>query len=240
MGGNITSGGKAFTTTATLYDAQGNPVPRMLTYTPTGTASQWTMQASVNGHNLFSSGITLTFSSTGQLASYSVSGGATKPVTGQVGIPSTPAMPTGFQWNETAIDFVFPAPGSNTAVTKDATSQTVGVATEDGYTGGTLQSRSIGQDGVNRPCHARLVPPAPFVLVLPPGVDGWLDQGPQGPGTAERLERRERRDARITGLVATWSPNSAADSSISCSSRKRPASCQTVCKIVGGRCSGIL
>ena len=70
MGGNIPSGGAAFTTTATVYDAQGNEVPLTMTYTPTATANQWTMQASVNGSNLFSSGVTLTFDSkwpTGEL-----------------------------------------------------------------------------------------------------------------------------------------------------------------------------
>lgn len=148
MGGNIPSGGAAFTTTGTLYDAQGNPVPLTLTYTPTGTANQWTMQASVNGSNLFSSGVTLNFSSTGQLTSYAVNGGTTTTVTGQVSIPSTAAMPAGFQWNEAAVNFVFPAPGSNGAVTQYTNEQTVGVAAQDGYAQGSLESWSIGQNGV--------------------------------------------------------------------------------------------
>ena len=76
MGGNIPSGGAAFTTTATVFDAQGNAVPLTLTYTPSATANQWTMQASVNGTDLFGSGVTLTFDSTGQLESYAVDGGA--------------------------------------------------------------------------------------------------------------------------------------------------------------------
>ena len=148
MGGNIPSGGAGFTTTATMYDAQGNQVPLTLTYTPTGTANQWTMQASVKGSNLFSSGVTLTFDSTGQLQSYSVDGGAAKTVTGQSSITTTQALPTGFNWSEKTINFVFPASDSNDAVTQYTTDQTVGVTTQDGYTQGSLQSWSIGQSGV--------------------------------------------------------------------------------------------
>ncbi|MGO9964504.1 MAG: flagellar hook protein FlgE [Acidimicrobiales bacterium] len=149
MGGNIPSGGTAFTTTATMYDAQGNAVPLTLTYTPsTSTPNVWTMQASVNGTNLFSSGVALTFDSTGQLESYTVDGGASQKVTGQASIPTTQALPTGFNWNEKAIDFVFPASTSNDAVTQYTTEQTVGAASQDGYTEGSLQSWSIGQNGV--------------------------------------------------------------------------------------------
>jgi flagellar hook protein FlgE len=132
-----------------MYDAQGNAVPLTLTYTPsTSTSNVWTMQASVNGTNLFNSGVTLTFDSTGQLESYTVDGGASQKVTGQASIATTQALPTGFNWNEKAIDFVFPASTSNDAVTQYTTEQTVGVATQDGYTEGSLQSWSIGQNGV--------------------------------------------------------------------------------------------
>ncbi len=151
MGGNIPSGGAAFTTTATIYDAQGDAVPLSLTYTPTATANQWTMQASVNGSNLFSSGVTLTFDSSGQLQSYSVDGGAATTVTDQSpSISTTQALPTGFNWNEKAIKFDFPAPNTNGAVTQYTTDQTVGVTTQDGFTQGSLQSWSIGQSGVSR------------------------------------------------------------------------------------------
>ncbi len=148
MGGNIPSGGAAFTTTATMYDAQGNVVPLTLTYTPTATANQWTMQATVNGTKLFNSGVTLTFDSTGQLESYAVDGGAATTVTDQAAsISTTGTLPTGFNWKETAIKFDFPAPDTNGAVTQYTTSQTVGVATQDGYSPGSLQSWSIGQSG---------------------------------------------------------------------------------------------
>ena len=55
-----------------------------MTYTPTATANQWTMQASVNGSNLFSSGRHPSPSTQGgQLESYSVDGGAATDVTDQ-------------------------------------------------------------------------------------------------------------------------------------------------------------
>ena len=129
-----------------MFDAQGNEVPLTLTYTPTGTPNQWTMQASVNGSNLFATGVTMNFDSSGQLQSYAVDGGATVPVTAGATIATTQALPAGFNWNETAIDFDLPAPGSNSAVTQYTTDQTVG-GTPDGYPQGTLQSWSIGQDG---------------------------------------------------------------------------------------------
>ena len=94
------------------------------------------------------SGVTLTFDSTGQLESYTVDGGASTKVTGQSTIASTQAMPTGFNWNEKSINFVFPASTSNNAVTQYTTEQTVGVASQDGYSEGSLQSWSIGQNGV--------------------------------------------------------------------------------------------
>ncbi len=123
MGGNIPSGGAAFTTTATMFDAQGNDVPLTLTYTPaTTTPNVWTMQASVNGSNLFSSGVTLTFDSTGQLESYAVDGGASQKVTGAASIASTQALPTGFNWSEKSINFVFPASTTNNSVSQYTTS----------------------------------------------------------------------------------------------------------------------
>jgi len=147
LGGNITSGGTTFTTTGTVYDAQGNALPLVLTYTPAGT-DKWTVQASINGTNLFASGITETFNSSGQLQSYSVDGGATTTVTGTSTISSTQAMPASGQWAETSIKFVLPAPNSTTAQTQYATTQTAGITNQDGYAQGTLASWSIGSTGV--------------------------------------------------------------------------------------------
>jgi flagellar hook protein FlgE len=146
LSGNIASGGASFQTTATMYDAQGNAVPLTLTYTPTGNPNQWTMQASVNGTNLFASGVTLTFNSSGQVVSDSVDGGATNPVTAATTIATTQPLPAGFNWNETSINFDLPAPGSTDAVTQFTTGTAIN-ATPDGYQQASLQSYSIGQDG---------------------------------------------------------------------------------------------
>ncbi len=145
LGGNLPAGTPTtspVTTTTTLFDAQGNEVPVTMTFTPTGTANQWSMQASVGSSNLFTSPVTLQFSPGGQLQQVN---GAT--VTGQTTLATTAALPSGYQWNETHINFILPAPGSNGAVTQYASAQSVNVATQDGYTSGTLESFAIGQTG---------------------------------------------------------------------------------------------
>ncbi len=148
LGGNLPAGSTTpITTTTTLFDSQGNEVPVDLTFTPTaGTPNQWSMQASVNGNNLFTNPVTLNFNAQGQLTSYNNGGGNTA-VNGQVSIATTGAMPAGFQWNEAHINFVFPAPGSNTAVTQYASAQSINVAAQDGYSSGSLESFAIGQTG---------------------------------------------------------------------------------------------
>jgi len=147
--GNLPAGATApVTTTSTLYDAQGNTVPITVTFTPTGTANQWNMQATDSANNnLFGAGgVVLNYNANGQLASYAVNGGATTAVgTGQTSI-STLALPAGAQWKEAAIKFDFPAVGSNTAVTQYGSDQTI-AAGQDGYTSGSLESYSIGQTG---------------------------------------------------------------------------------------------
>lgn len=147
LGGNLPAASTTpITTTTTLFDSQGNEVPVDLTFTPTATADQWTMQASVGTTNLFTTPVTLTFNAEGQLASYNDGGGATN-VTGQTSIATTGTLPAGYQWNETKINFVFPAPGTNTAVTQYASSQSINIASQDGYSSGSLESYAIGQTG---------------------------------------------------------------------------------------------
>jgi flagellar hook protein FlgE len=148
LGGNLPAGAaQPITTTTTLFDDQGNQVPVDLTFTPVGgQPNQWTMQASVNGNNLFTNAVTLNFNAQGQLTSYNT-GGGNQPVNGQTSIATTGAMPAGFQWNEAHINFVLPAPGSNTAVTQYASAQSINVASQDGYTSGSLESFAVGQTG---------------------------------------------------------------------------------------------
>jgi flagellar hook protein FlgE len=147
LGGNLPAGATSpVTATTTVYDNQGNAVPVDLTFTPTSTPNQWTMQASVNGTNLFTTPETLTFDSTGQLKSASTGTAGTN---GQISVATTATLPTPYQWKGTSIDFEFPAPGSSAAVTQYAASQpSIDVASQNGYATGTLESFDIGQSGL--------------------------------------------------------------------------------------------
>ncbi len=147
MGGNIPSGGAAFTTTATMYDAQGNAVPLTLTYTPTATPNQWTMQATVNGSS-FRLGRHLDFDARGQLRATRSTAVPPTNVTAPGANLDPQALPTGFNWKRSAIKFVFPAPAPTAPSPSSRPSRPWASATQDGYTQGSLQSWSIGQSGV--------------------------------------------------------------------------------------------
>jgi flagellar hook protein FlgE len=133
------------TITTTMYDSLGNQVPVTLTLTPTG-ADTWSMQGTVNGaaQPLWTAPQTLVFGSNGQLASLN----GTAVGTGQ----STLAIdnePSNYAWTgatEPTIDF--PPVGSEGAVTQFADDQTIEVTSQDGNAAGTLESYSIGSDGV--------------------------------------------------------------------------------------------
>ncbi len=138
------------TVTTTIYDSLGNQVPVTLTFTPTigsnGTATSWSLQGKVTGasQNLWNSAQTLVFGSNGQLAS--VNGTAVG--TGQTSL-TIDNEPSNYTWSGTTKpSFDFPAVGSQQAVTQFSGSQTLVVASQDGYSSGTLESYSIGSDGV--------------------------------------------------------------------------------------------
>jgi flagellar hook protein FlgE len=146
LGGNLPSNAtNPVTITTTMYDSLGNQVPVTLTLTPTG-ADTWSMQGTVNGaaQPLWTAPQTLVFGSNGQLASLN----GTAVGTGQ----STLAIdnePSNYAWTgatEPSIDF--PAVGSEGAVTQFADDQTIEVTSQDGNAAGTLESYSIGSDGV--------------------------------------------------------------------------------------------
>ncbi len=146
LGGNLPSNAtNPVTITTTMYDSLGNQVPVTLTLTPTG-ADTWSMQGTVNGaaQPLWTAPQTLVFGSNGQLASLN----GTAVGTGQ----STLAIdnePSNYAWTgatEPTIDF--PPVGSEGAVTQFADDQTIEVTSQDGNAAGTLESYSIGSDGV--------------------------------------------------------------------------------------------
>lgn len=151
LGGNLPSNPTGpVTVTTTIYDSLGDAVPVTLTLTPTlnanGTATSWSMQGTVTGASadLWSSAQTLTFTSGGQLATIN----GTNVGTGQTSL-AIQNEPSNYTWssaNPPSVDF--PAVGSESAVTQFSGDQTIAVTSQDGYPAGTLESYSIGSNGV--------------------------------------------------------------------------------------------
>lgn len=158
MGGNLpawdgTGTPPTVTTTINGFDALGNTVPVTLTFTGVaGTANQWTMQGTVptpsGTANLWSTPPTVSFSSTtGQVSGIS---GVTANTDGSYSVP-VGTMPSGFTfpagdtWN---IDF--PPPNTQAAVTQFGGEQTAQLMSQNGNAAGTLESFTIGGDGVIR------------------------------------------------------------------------------------------
>jgi flagellar hook protein FlgE len=146
LGGNLPSNATGpVTITTTVYDSLGNQVPVTLTLTPTA-ADTWTMQGTVNGaaQPLWTTPQTLVFGTNGQLASIN----GTAVGTGQTTVPID-NEPSNFTWTGTTEPSVdFPAVGSEGSVTQFADDQTLEVTSQDGNAAGTLDSYSIGSDGV--------------------------------------------------------------------------------------------
>jgi flagellar hook protein FlgE len=146
LGGNLPSNATSpVTITTTMYDSLGNQVPATLTLTPTG-ADTWSMQGTVTGaaQPLWTAPQTLVFGSDGQLASLN----GTAVGSGQTAL-AIDTEPSNYTWTgatEPSIDF--PAVGSEGAVTQFADDQTIEVTSQDGNAAGTLESYSVGSDGV--------------------------------------------------------------------------------------------
>lgn len=148
LGGNLSSSStKAQTVTVTAFDSQGNKVPITLTFTPNGNGS-WSMTGSApnpsggTATSLWTSSQKITFGSSGQVAT--INGTA---VTAQTSIPVT-NLPAGYQWGTGAtLSMVVPAPGSSSALTQVAGSDSVGATSQNGFAAGQLTSYSIGASG---------------------------------------------------------------------------------------------
>ncbi len=147
LGGNLPPAGAALTPitmTTNIFDSLGKQVPVTLTLTPTGAANTWSMQGTVAGaaSPLWSSAQTVTFASSGQLAS--INGSA-------VGSGSTPLaignLPSNYTWGSGTPSINFPPVGSQNALTQFNGDDTAGVVSQDGYAAGTLQTYAINGDG---------------------------------------------------------------------------------------------
>lgn len=151
LGGNLPSNPSGpITVTTTMYDSLGNQVPVTLTFTPTvnsnGTATAWSLQGTVTGAsaNLWNTPPSLVFNSSGQLSTIN----GTAVGTGQTNVPID-NEPSNYTWSGTTMpSFDFPAVGSQQAVTQFAGSETLAVTSQDGHSAGTLESYSIGSNGV--------------------------------------------------------------------------------------------
>jgi flagellar hook protein FlgE len=138
------------TTTLNGYDSLGNTVPTTLTFTAvTGTANAWTVQGTVPSGsgtaNLWTTPPTIKFNpTTGQIASIS---GVTANADGSYSLPVSTmppgSFPSGDTWN-----FEFAPPNSLNAVTQFGGETTAQLATQNGNSAGTLESFTIGGDGV--------------------------------------------------------------------------------------------
>lgn len=151
LGGNLPANATGpVTVTTTMYDSLGNQVPVVLTFTPTigsnGTATSWSVQGTVSGasQNLWNTPPTLVFGTDGQLASVN----GTKVGTTATSVPID-NPPSNYTWTgKNPPAFVFPAVGSQQAVTQFAGTDSLAVTSQDGYAAGTLSSYSIGSNGV--------------------------------------------------------------------------------------------
>jgi flagellar hook protein FlgE len=129
--------------TVTTYDALGNTVPLQLTFTPQGNDTWQLSGTDVNtGAALWPAGAlpTLTFTN-GQLTAVSGANG-----TAAAGF-TLPVANSPFA-NGAAPTLFFPPDTSTTAVTQYAGNQTIEAPSQNGYPSGTLESYSIGSDGV--------------------------------------------------------------------------------------------
>lgn len=156
MGGNLpawdgTGTPPTVTTTLNGYDALGNTVPVTLTFTGVaGTANEWTMQGTVpdgsSTAELWTTAPTIAFSgTTGQIESIS---GVNANTDGSYSVP-VGAMPPGFTFpSGDTWDIDFPAPDTEAAVTQFGGEQTAQLVSQNGNEAGTLESFTIGGNGV--------------------------------------------------------------------------------------------
>lgn len=148
LGGNLSAGATtAQTLTVTAYDGQGNKVPITLTFTPNGGGS-WSLQGTApnpggGSTTLWNTAQTITFGSTGQVAT--INGTA---VAGKTAL-AVNNLPAGYQWPAGAtLSMVIPAPGNPLALTQVAGSASAAATSQNGFAAGRLTSYSIGATGV--------------------------------------------------------------------------------------------
>jgi flagellar hook protein FlgE len=156
MGGNLPAWSGSgtppvVTTTLNGYDSLGNTVPLTLTFSGVaGKANEWTVQGTVpdgsSTANLWTTPPTITFQPTsGEVESIT---GVTANSDGSFTLPVT-TMPPGFTFpSGDTWSIEFPPGGSINAVTQFGGEQTAQLETQNGNSAGTLESFTVGGDGV--------------------------------------------------------------------------------------------
>ncbi len=194
LGGNLpawsgTGTPPVVSTTIDGYDSLGNPVPITLTFTGvTGQPNEWSVEGTVPDSSGKPQDIwdtktppTVTFDpTTGQITAMTVAGSAVKAnADGSYSMAAT-TMPSGYSFpkNDTW-SFNFPAPGSLNAVTQFAGNQTFAASSQDVHASGTLQSFSIGPDGIitGSFSNGRTEPIGQLALATFSNPAGLADQG---------------------------------------------------------------
>jgi flagellar hook protein FlgE len=187
MAGNLPAwdgSGEPLVVTSTLngFDSLGNTIPVTLTFTSVaGTANEWTMQGTVpdgaTTANLWTTAPTITFNPTsGQISGIS---GVTANADGSFSVPVSTmppgaTFPTGDTWK---IDF--PTPGTINAVTQFGGEQTAQLTSQNGNSAGTLESFTIGGNGVISGAFSNGLtePIAQLALANFSNPDGLIDDG---------------------------------------------------------------
>lgn len=161
LGGNLPAGDSSpVSFTYDAYDSLGDVVPITYTFTPvSGSPDTWNIQATVpdgsgGTDDLFGSGgtdlPTVTFTS-GQISAMTTDGTTALAANsdGSYSLPVTTMPGSPYQFGSGAtLDLDFPSPSSNGAVTQFSGNQTLTATSQDGNAAGSLQSYSIGADGV--------------------------------------------------------------------------------------------
>jgi len=186
MGGNLPAWSGSgtppvVTTTLNGYDSLGNTVPLTLTFSAVaGTANAWTVQGTVpNGSStadLWSTPPTIAFNpTTGEIASITgVTAGSDGSFSLPVGTMPPGSFPAGDTWTVN-----FPAPGAINAVTQFGGEQTAQLETQNGNAAGTLESFTIGGDGIISGAFSNGLtePIAQLALATFSNPTGLIDQG---------------------------------------------------------------
>lgn len=164
LGGNLESGASSpYTFTYNAYDSLGDVVPVTFTLTPGSSSDTWDLQASVPGSSgspvdLFATNSepTLTFNSSGVLTAVSGSTGGSSGAPFVLAVPASSGSSATTGWPPNGTNYQFSSgaslsltfPTGTGGVTQQSLASDLDGTSQNGNAAGTLESYSIGADGV--------------------------------------------------------------------------------------------